>query len=692
MCGIVGYVGSTRSFRCCSTGSRRLEYRGYDSAGVAVRRPGPASRSARSAGKLANLEAVLSREPVAAGVGIGHTRWATHGRADRRERAPAPRSRGAGRRSSTTASSRTTSTCKRAAAGGAASSSAPRPTPRSSRTWSDWHLQDDGSLRRRASRRGALARGATDVFALVVISGDEPGPSSPCATGRPLVVGLGDGEYFVASDVPAILRAHARRRVPRGRGGRRAVAADGVDVLDLRRRRRVTRTSQPHRLGPGDGREGRLQALHAQGDPRAAAGHRGHAARPAAMRARRRPRCRRLDLGRRGAGQPSTASCCSRAARASTPRSSAATCIEKLARVPGRGRARERVPLPRARSSTATTSCVADHAVGRDGRHAGGAARGAGARRPRARHRATWSAACHARGRRHVYTHAGPRSASPRPRPSPTQLVRAARCSALRAGASAPARPLDARCARRMLQALVGRCRARSSRRCSATPLRRGRRATLLPALETSSSSAAACTIPIALEGALKLKEISYIHAEGYPAGEMKHGPIALIDENMPVVVIAPARSRATRRCVGNLQEVKARGGTIIAIATEGDDELFDATRPTTCIVRPAGAPTASRRSLDDRAAAAAGVPRRRAARLRRRSAAQPGEERHGRVGGTAFVIRPSAFAPLQHCGHPRHPLTGAVSCAWSPCKLAAVRSSATYGTVAASRSHTIVW
>jgi glucosamine--fructose-6-phosphate aminotransferase (isomerizing) len=83
---------------------------------------------------------------------------------------------------------------------------------------------------------------------------------------------------------------------------------------------------------------------------------------------------------------------------------------------------------------------------------------------------------------------------------------------------------------------------------------------------------------PIALEGALKLKEISYIHAEGYPAGEMKHGPIALIDEAMPVVALAP-RDKVFEKMLGNIQEVKARGGSVIAITTEGDhtlDELLD--------------------------------------------------------------------------------------------------------------------
>ena len=84
---------------------------------------------------------------------------------------------------------------------------------------------------------------------------------------------------------------------------------------------------------------------------------------------------------------------------------------------------------------------------------------------------------------------------------------------------------------------------------------------------------------PIALEGALKLKEISYIHAEGYPAGEMKHGPIALIDEQLPVVALAP-RDAVFEKMLGNIQEAKARGGTVIAVATEGHDSLDDILDP----------------------------------------------------------------------------------------------------------------
>ena len=141
---------------------------------------------------------------------------------------------------------------------------------------------------------------------------------------------------------------------------------------------------------------------------------------------------------------------------------------------------------------------------------------------------------------------------------------------------------------------------------------------------------------PIALEGALKLKEISYIHAEGYPAGEMKHGPNALIDENLPVVVLATRDpdSEESRllyeKTLSNIQEVKAREGIVMAVVCEGDEaevgKMADYTDRDSSHRRAAAADSR------DRAAAIAGVSHRGAARLRRGSAAQSGQERHGRV------------------------------------------------------------
>ena len=134
----------------------------------------------------------------------------------------------------------------------------------------------------------------------------------------------------------------------------------------------------------------------------------------------------------------------------------------------------------------------------------------------------------------------------------------------------------------------------------------------------------------------MKLKEISYIHAEGYPAGEMKHGPIALIDEQMPVVAIAP-HDAVFEKMLGNIQEVKARGGSVIALTTEGDDDARRSCsiRSTTSIVALPATPALLMPIVDGRAAAAARVPHRRAPRLRRRPAEESGEERDGRIAGS---------------------------------------------------------
>ena len=162
----------------------------------------------------------------------------------------------------------------------------------------------------------------------------------------------------------------------------------------------------------------------------------------------------------------------------------------------------------------------------------------------------------------------------------------------------------------------------------------RGAGAAPVPAPGTFCSSGRGIHYPIALEGALKLKEISYIHAEGYPAGEMKHGPNALIDENLPVVVLATHDDSEDgllryEKTLSNIQEVKAREGIVVAVACEGDNEVAKHGGPRP--LGPAGQRTAAADSRD-RAAAVARLSCRRAARLRRRPAAEPRQERHGRM------------------------------------------------------------
>ena len=171
---------------------------------------------------------------------------------------------------------------------------------------------------------------------------------------------------------------------------------------------------------------------------------------------------------------------------------------------------------------------------------------------------------------------------------------------------------------------------------------------------------------PVALEGALKLKEISYIHAEGYPAAEMKHGPIALVDEHTPSVFLVP-RGSVFDKVMSNLEEIKARGGPVIAVGSEGDGDvaaLADDVIPVPDV------PEYLQPLVSGDPAAAAGLPHRPAARLRRGQAAQPGEERDGGVtsvgrdvrDGVGFIhsarpgrltLLPFQFDHRRRCRHP---------------------------------------
>ena len=150
----------------------------------------------------------------------------------------------------------------------------------------------------------------------------------------------------------------------------------------------------------------------------------------------------------------------------------------------------------------------------------------------------------------------------------------------------------------------------------------------VLPRATTSCTSAGSTTFPTALEGALKLKEISYIHAEGYPAAEMKHGPIALVDEHTPSVFIVP-QGGVYDKVMSNMEEIKARGGPVIAIVDEGDSHAAELADD---VIRVPAVPDFLQPIVTVDPAATAGLPHRHPPRLRRRQAAESGEERDGGV------------------------------------------------------------
>ena len=391
-----------------------------------------------------------------------------------------------------------------------------------------------------------------------------------------VAIGFGDGEMFIASDMPAILE-HTRRMVfleNRPDGRRRPATAPTFSTPGRRSRSSPqvhTIPWDPVSAAKGEYKHFMQKEIYEQANSLTDT-IRG-----------------RVDLGsgevyleevhadRRAGPRAARRWSASPAAPPTTPGWSAQFMFEQLARLPVRGRVRLRVPLPRPGDRRAHAA-AGHHPVGRDGRHAGGDGRG-----PRARARtccpSSTSSAARPRASADsvIYMHTGPEIGVASTKAFTASLVDqyllALHLGTLRGTLSAEQRRGAARRPGRAARRWSGSCSTR--RRTSST--RSWRRPS--SSTPTSSTWAAASTIPIALEGALKLKEISYIHAEGYPAGEMKHGPIALIDEHMPVVAIAP-QDRVYDKMISQIEQVKARGGIVIAVATEGDDFIAHQGRP----------------------------------------------------------------------------------------------------------------
>ena len=555
MCGIVGYIGEQEATPIIFEGLRKLEYRGYDSAGIATLQPdGIAVR--RSEGKLLNLDKLLREQPLTGTIGIGHTRWATHGRPS--EINAHPHTSGPVVVVHNGIIENYLSLKDQLKAVGHEFSS-------QTDTEVIAHLVDE-RLKTAGSFEDAVRTALQELqgaFAVCILCKDQPDTLIAAKVGSPMVVGLGQGEFFVASDIPAIL-AHTREMVFMEDGelavfhGQTARFST-IAGAPLEKKARHIDWS-PLMAEKGGYKHFMLKEIHEQ---------------PRAVRDTIAGRLQEQqgdvyleDLGYDDATlqtvQRMVIVACGTSWHAAL---TGKFMIEGHCRIPVEidiaSEFRYRNPVIDNRTLVMVISQSGETA---DTLAALREAKKLGAMNLAICNVLDSSIARDAAGV--IYTHAGPEVGVASTKAFVTQLtalylftIRLGRAIGRLSVAQGQQMIADLKKVPELLeQALKLNEQTEKIARQYMNArdflyLGRGR------------------NFPIALEGALKLKEISYIHAEGYPAGEMKHGPIALIDEHVPVVVLVPKNS-TYEKTVSNMEEVIARSGRVIALCSEGDHEV----------------------------------------------------------------------------------------------------------------------
>ncbi len=559
MCGIVGYIGPRQAPAVVMQGLKRLEYRGYDSAGIAVL-DGEAIDIRRDVGKLGNLEALLAREPLAGQVGIGHTRWATHGAPSRRNAHPHLGMDGRVVVVHNGIVENYQSLREELAAEGVAFRS--ETDTEVIVQLVERYMAGGLALEEAARRTLGQLEGAN---AIVVMSSDQPDRLVCARVGNAggIALGLGEGEMFIASDIPAILE-YTRRIIFLESRQMAVVTADGYHVTDL------------------DGRPVQVEVHAIAWDPVSAVkGEYKHFMQKEIFE---QPRALIDTLGGRVNFETG---CVELPEMNLTPDLVAridklfiVACgtsyyaglvgkylIETLARLPVEveyaSEFRYYNPIVDERTAVLTITQSGETA---DTLAAAEQARSQGA--------TLWSIvnAIGSQSMRlsdgHIAMHAGPEigvASTKAFTASLADLYLLACVLGTMRGTIDPQQMRQLADDVAHLPALVGRALERDAEyQALAERLHRAHNFLFL---------GRGINYPIAMEGALKLKEISYIHAEGYPAGEMKHGPIALIDESMPVLAIV-TKDGLYDKMLSQVQQAKARGGVVIALATEGDEAI----------------------------------------------------------------------------------------------------------------------
>jgi glucosamine--fructose-6-phosphate aminotransferase (isomerizing) len=554
MCGIVGYVGPRLATPLLVEGLKRLEYRGYDSAGVAIMN-GVGVETIKEAGKISRLEAMLAAKPIQGTTGIAHTRWATHGPPNQVNAHP--------------------------------------------------HVSDDGTiavvhngiienapvLKKMLQGRGYTFRSDTDTevlahlieelfegnledaviealrqiegtYGIAVVSSVDAHKIVAARKGSPLLVGIGDGEFFVASDVSAIL-AHTRKVVYLDDGEMAVVERDRYRIVDLNAteiQKKVSRIDWDlAQIERGGFAHFMLKEICEQ---------------PQTLEQTMRGRL--LDdegtskLGGLNLTDDELLSFDNIIITACGTSWHSALIgehmLEELTRVPVEveyaSEFRYRNPIVNEK-----TLCIV---ISQSGETADTLAAMREAKRRGARTLGIVNVVGSTIAREAdggIYIHAGPEIGVASTKAFTSQVI-ALLLFTLKLGRL------------RDMSILRGREIIQAMHKLPSQLQEILRRSDEIEALAEEFKRASnflylgrGYNFPVALEGALKLKEISYIHAEGYPAAEMKHGPIALIDEMMPVVFIAPHDS-VFDKITSNIQEVKARKGRVIAITSRDEDAL----------------------------------------------------------------------------------------------------------------------
>jgi glucosamine--fructose-6-phosphate aminotransferase (isomerizing) len=560
----MGYIGDRKAVPIILDGLRRLEYRGYDSAGLAVLDENGELVVRRASGKLRNLEQSVRNQPVEGTFGIGHTRWATHGRPTEENAHPHRDGKGDIVVVHNGIVENYLSLKHRLESQGHAFSS-------ETDTEVVAHLIQ--SHYNGCPLEEAVAKACREiqgVFALAIMAKSSPYKIVAARQGPPVVIGLGEKEYFVASDVPALL-SHTRDMFFLADGDLAVITAEGVNLSDFNGRPVKRQVSHilwdPIMAEKGGYKHFMLKEIFEQ--PRAVRD---------TMLGRVGQESGRVFMDEMDISPPDFERfehvriiACGTSWHAAL---AGKFMIEKLARIPVEvdygSEFRYRDPIVDERTLTVVIS------------QSGETADTLAAQREAKQKGSKTLAICNVLGSMItreaagcILTHAGPEIGVASTKAFTSQLT-ALFILAMYLGQMR--NKLDPETSRCLIQELT-RIPGKLEHILSQDPITEDLVKKLFRVTDFLFLGRG-IHFPIALEGALKLKEISYIHAEGYPAGEMKHGPNALIDENLPVVVIAtrdpsdPNSRVLFEKTLSNIQEVRARGGMVLALACEGEEEI----------------------------------------------------------------------------------------------------------------------